>query len=669
VVRNVKAISATLRCSRCQTESAPEARFCSFCGDRLASSPNGSDDAGRRDSLESAEFSADLFRKLVDVTNDAVHVVDPVTSRFLEVNQGACDRLGYTREEMLALRVIDVQTRFPDPGAWTQHVERVRKTGSVLLENVHRRKDGTTFPVEVSVRYVTAKEKQYFVAIARDITDRKHAEQQLRESEERFRLLTETVEEVYWIANADLTRRLYVSPAYEKIWGRSPQELIANPRSFLDSVHPDDRERMAAFFENRARERPFAQEYRIVRPDGSERWILDRGFPTGEAATSPIGIVGVAKDITARKLSEVKLRESEERYRKLFETCDDGVFIFELSGKILSANPAASRMHGYPLDELLALNIRDLTHPPRLQASAERSKRLESGETLRFEVLHRRKDGTVFPEDVVATPMRIGDQTFVLSFERDMTEPLRSREREKSLRDELSHAARLGTMGEMASGIAHELNQPLGALVIYAETARRLGATLPSNELQNALQCIVEQSLRAGEIIRRMRAFVKRVPPTLAAADLNHLVREVLALLVHDLRKHEVELRLELDERLPPVLAETIQIQQVIVNLARNAIEAMTEKPRHDRLLRIHTQNTPDGAQVSVIDNGCGIDPSVVTKLFEPFQTTKPNGMGIGLSICQTLVRSHGGSIGMCPNPDGGTIFYFTLPVVAQERP
>jgi PAS domain S-box-containing protein len=662
----VKAISSRLRCGKCGAEFAPEARFCCFCGEPLVPDAPGGVDQDPRDSLGSAELSAGLFRELVDLTNDAVHVVDPVTGRFLEVNQRACDRLGYTREELLALRVIDVQSLFPNQEAWTQHVERVAPTGSVLLENVHRRKDGTTYPVEVSIRYVTVNDRQYSVAIARDITERKRSEQQLRESEERFRLLTETIDEVFWITDPNLPPRHYVSPAYERIWGRSRQDLFAEPGAFLRSVHPDDRERVAAMLSSRSRSQPYELEYRIVRPDGSERWILDRGFPTGQPSASLAGFAGVAQDVTDRRLSEVRLRDSEERYRTLFEACDDDVFILDLAGRILSANPAASRSHGYAIEELRALNIRDLTDPPDSPETSERFKRLEQGETLRFESLHRRKDGTLFPEDVVATPMRIGNQTFVLAFERDMTESQRSREREKSLRDELSHAARLGTMGEMASGMAHELNQPLGALVIYAETARRLAATGPADKLQEALQCIVEQALRAGEIIRRLRAFVKRVPASFTAADLNQLVREVLALLAHDLRNREIELRLELDERLPGVLAETVQIQQVIVNLVRNAIEAMAEKPRRDRLLTIRTERTPAGAKVSVLDNGLGIDPAVAPRLFMPFQTTKPNGLGIGLSICQTLVQSHGGSIGTCPNPGGGTIFYFNLPVAEK---
>ncbi len=536
----------------------------------------------------------------------------------------------------------------------------------MILEGPYRRKDGTTLPAEINIRYVTVNGQDYFVAVARDITERRRSEQRLRESEERLRLITETIQEVFWIADADLGRTHYVSPAYEKLWGRPCQELLAHPRSFLDAVHPDDRERIVTFFENRPKPLPYSLEYRIVRPDGSLRWILDRGFPTQEGAASHPGFVGVALDITERKQSEVKVRESEERYRKLFETCDDGVFILELSGRILSANPGASRLHGYSIAELLTVHVQELTVPSYSEETAQRLKRIANGETLRFQVVHRRKDGTSFFEEVVATPMRIGSETFVLSFERDVTEAMRSREHEKVLRDELSHAARLGTMGEMASGIAHELNQPLGALALYAETARRLGGKTASPELQTVLQNIAEQSLRAGEILRRMRAFVKRVPPCRTPVDLNGLVREVLTLLEYDLQIDGVQLHLDFDGLLPPVLAETVQIQQVIVNLVRNVIEAMQAKAPNERALTIRTKGTSAGVKVSVIDTGCGIPPAVAARLFEPFQTTKPTGLGIGLSICQKLIASHGGSISCRPNPLGGTIFEFVLPVAEE---
>jgi two-component system, LuxR family, sensor kinase FixL len=657
------AVCAAPRCVNCQSEAFAEARYCAYCGARLTSDSPVSPDQNAETS-DSAELSAQLLRKLVNVLNDAIHVVDPATSRFLEVNQQACDRLGYTREEMLTLGVMDIEALFPDEASWAQQAEHLRKSGSMLLEGVHRRKDGATFPTEVSIAYVKLYETEYLIAVCRDITERKRSEQRLRDSEERFRLITETIQEVFYIAATDFRRTDYVSPAYERIWGRSCEELLANPRSFLDAVHPDDRERVLDFFDKRSAGESYAQEYRIVRPDGSVRWILDQGFPTNRFAPSAAGFVGSAGDITERKLGEIKLRESEERYRTLFETCGDAVFILDLTGRILAANPAAQEMHGYTLEELLTMSIRNLTVPADAKSSPSRLKRVKNGESLRFQVFHQRKDGTTFPEDVIATPLRMGGETFVLSFERDMTEQVRSWEREKILRDELSHAARLGTMGEMATGLAHELNQPLAALILYAETARRLGTK--SKELQEVLQAIEEQAFRAGEIIRRMRKFVKRVPPTRAKADLNQLIQEVLRLLEHDLRNNGVRLILELDERLPAVLAETIQIQQIVVNLVRNAVDAMADIPRSVRTLTIRTEEIEGGIKVSVIDTGCGIEPAVLAHLFEPFQTTKSNGMGIGLSICQTLIQAHDGSIGTEPNPPGGTIFYFVLPVVEE---
>lgn len=251
--------------------------------------------------------------------------------------------------------------------------------------------------------------------------------------------------------------------------------------------------------------------------------------------------------------------------------------------------------------------------------------------------------------------------------QRHLIEREKAEEQVLEFRVELAHVARLGTMGEMASGLAHELNQPLAALAMYASAAQQLASRFDSDELQKLLARIGEQSLRAGEIVRRMRSFVSRSPFRRAPTDVHPLIRDVLSILESDLRHNGVELRLDFDERLPPAFVDGIQIQQVLVNLIRNAIEALSRNDSGARLLSISTDSAETGVRVSVADTGCGLAPEIAANLFQPFQTTKPAGLGLGLAICRTLVEAHEGRIDCRPNPEGGTVFFFVLPI-AQEQ-
>ena len=240
-------------------------------------------------------------------------------------------------------------------------------------------------------------------------------------------------------------------------------------------------------------------------------------------------------------------------------------------------------------------------------------------------------------------------------------EKRRAVEQTAALREQLAHVARVGTLGEMAAGLAHELNQPLTAIHVEAAAALEIGA---SGEARESLERISEQSLRAGDIVRRMRNFARRGSVTPERLAIAPLVQEVLALLDHELRHNDVEALVDVPADLPEVVADRIAMQQVLVNLIRNAVEAMAASPR-PRRLTIRAARAGDAVHVSVADTGCGIDPAVADRLFHPFQSTKSTGMGLGLSICQSLVEAHGGRIGAGPHPHPGALFYFELPAAA----
>lgn len=231
-----------------------------------------------------------------------------------------------------------------------------------------------------------------------------------------------------------------------------------------------------------------------------------------------------------------------------------------------------------------------------------------------------------------------------------------------ALREQLAHIGRVGTMGEMAAGLAHELNQPLTAIHVEASAAIELAGLDDFDGARASLTRISEQSLRAGDIVRRMRQFSRREESSRERLEVGQLIHEVLALLDHDLRLAGVQTALSFRDRLPPVFADRVEVQQVLVNFIRNSLDAMARPAIAVRRLTIRTEVVKSNVKVSITDTGGGVDASILPKLFHPFQTTKPAGLGLGLTICQSLIEAHGGRVGAGPHPDGGSTFFFELP-------
>ncbi len=256
------------------------------------------------------ESALKLFRALVDRSNDAFEVVDPDTARFLDVNEKGCMDLGYTREEFLQLTVYDVDILGSREG-WPETVRSVRANGFKQEQTMRRRKDGTTFPVEIRIKWVKL-DREYMVAVVTDITERRRAEAALQESEERFRQLADKITEVFWMTNCESGDLLYVSPAYETIWGRTCASLYEAPHSWLTAIHLDDRARVEAALKEVARKGMYDEIYRIIRPDGGVRWIHDRGFPVANAEGRVYRIVGVAADITKQRQLEEQFRQAQK---------------------------------------------------------------------------------------------------------------------------------------------------------------------------------------------------------------------------------------------------------------------------------------------------------------------------------------------------------------------
>jgi two-component system, LuxR family, sensor kinase FixL len=285
-------------------------------------------------------------------------------------------------------------------------------------------------------------------------------------------------------------------------------------------------------------------------------------------------------------------------------------------------------------------------------------------------VVGERKDGSTFPMELAVGEMRSNDRRFFTGFVRDLTEHQKTEARLQELQSELVQISRLTAMGEMASTLAHELNQPLAAITNYLRGSRRLlesGGDADRGRIRDAVDKAADQALRAGQIIRRLRDFVARGESERRVESLNKIIEEASALALVGAKERGIRVRFQFDPRIDLVLADRVQIQQVLLNLMRNAIDAMQDSARRD--LTIATAAVEDGdALVRVADSGPGVAAEIAGQLFQPFITTKPQGMGVGLSISRTIVEAHSGRIWVDQNPGGGAVFCFTLQTAAPEE-
>jgi PAS domain S-box-containing protein len=521
-----------------------------------------------------------------------------------------------------------------------------------------------------------------------DITQQKLAEEALRTSEERFRQLAENIEEVFWMNNLEQTRMLYISPAYERVWGRSCESLYQSPRSFLDAVHPEDRERVIRLLELQRVTGEIDMEYRIVRPDGTIRHIHDRGFPIRDASGHVYRVAGIAVDVTQLKQADEALRQArdqlevevrkrtadlaraEEKYRGIFENATEGIFQTTPDGRYLSANPALARLDGHDSPAELMAAINDIgaqlyVDPGR---RAEFIRLLETqGVVKDFESQIRRKDGRVIWVSENARAVR-DSQGRTLHYEgtvQDITE-------RKRLEDQLRQSQKMEAIGRLAGGVAHDFNNLLTGIIGYTDLL--MNSCTPDNPLYEDLLQIRRAGERAAALTGQLLAFSRRQMMTPRTLDLNGIIAD-MGRMLRRLLGEDVELITQLAPDLGKVRADPGQIEQVLLNLAVNARDAMPDGGR----LTIETANVelderlggpePGGqggphVLIVVSDTGCGMDEQTLAHLFEPFFTTKEVGKGTGLGLATTygIIKQSDGHIGVFSRPGHGTTFKIYLP-------
>ncbi len=554
----------------------------------------------------------------------------------------------------------------------------ITRTGRWEGELVHTRRDG--MKVVVASRWALQWEGRNPIAILEtnnDITGRKRVEEEREQllareqatraeaevAQHRFRDLVNSIEGIVWEADAVTFKFLFVSKQAERVLGYPVERWLSEATFWKDHIDPVDREWAVKFCATAtAEKRDHDFEYRMIAADGQIVWLRDlvTVVVEGDRASR---LRGVMVDIKERKRAEGALRVQAG----LLDLTHDTVFVRDMNDLITYWNRGAEELYGWKRQEAIGQvshQFMQTIFPAPLEEINEELLRTGRWEG---ELTHTKRDGTQvvvasrwsLQRDEQERPMAI------LETNNDISERKRAEEALSKAQTELAHITRVMTMGELTASIAHEINQPLAAVVTNGGACLRwLTRSQPDiEEARETVQRIIRDGKRASEIIARIRALLKRSATNRLALDINEVIQETMALAQNEARQRRVSLRTDFAANLPSVLGDRVQLQQVILNLVINGIEAMSSVSDGSRQLLIKTQRD-DSEQVliSVTDSGPGLDPKHAERLFEAFFTTKTEGMGMGLSISRSIIEAHGGRLWATPSAGSGATFQFTVP-------
>jgi len=604
--------------------------------------------------------------------NPVMYFMVDASGIVLSVNAFGASQLGYAASELVGQSVLNLVFEEDDK-------EFVRRKMSLCLETPgrsnswevrKRRKDGTMLWIRENARAMWWSRNQLIMLIAcEDISERywgalESAQLAALVSSSDDAIVSKTLDGTITSWNAGATN----------ILGYQADEMIGQPitRIIPPELHQEEKQILV-----RLQRGERIQHYETIRlaKDGRRVDISLTVSPLFNQSGKVVGASKVARDITERKLAEQALRETTARLRTLTETAVDGVILIDARGVVLMFNPACEKLFGYSADTVIGENVKMLMPQPYRHEhdryitnyrDTRDPKIIGSGR----EVIGLRKDGSTFPMDLSVGEARQDGESIFVGIIRDLTSRKRTEAELEQARAELVRVARVTTLGELTAAIAHEVNQPLTGLVSSGNACLRwLAGDVPNlKAARESVERMISAGSRAGEVIRRIRALVGKAPPLRDRLNINDAITEVIALIRGEVQRNRISLRTKLSTDVPLVLGDRIQLQQVILNLILNAMEAMSDvSPQLGELLVSSTKDGPNGALVSVQDSGTGLDGTALDQLFEAFYTTKAHGMGIGLAVSRTIIQAHGGRLWAAPNVPRGAIFQFTLPADCEE--
>ncbi len=607
------------------------------------------------------------FRELAELLPQTVFEMD-TQGNFTFANRAALEMFGYTEQEVPGTNMLQMFVPADRERAKRNVAKKLVGEPFPDHDYIALRKDGSAFPVLLySAPIVRNGTPIGLRGIVVDISERKQAEMALRESEEKFRNLAEHSPNMIFINKAG--RVVYANARCEQVMGYRREEFSDPAFDFLGLISPECREGIRESFSAHmtGQEVP-PVEYALITKEGQriEAILTTRLIQyEGEQA-----ILGTVTDITERKRAELALRASERNYREIFNAANEAIFIHHpVTGQILDVNQTMLQLYGYSYEEALQLNVADLSldESPYSERDALTwiRKADEEGSQL-FEWLSRNRKGETFWEEVNLKSAVIGGERRILAVVRDITERKKAETQAQQHLAELTRAWHARTLGEMASGLAHELNQPLCAILNYSNACLRLSRKehFPIDTLRNSIDQIAVQAERAAGIIKRICGLIAKREPQRAALDLQSILRDAIHMLHSEASKHDVAMIANLTPDLPTAKGDSVEIEQVALNLMRNAIEAMSDTDIRSRTLTISSGLLNDReVEVAVTDTGRGVSPDLLEKIFESFFTTKDQGLGIGLSLSRRIVEAHGGRLWVESGEGPGATFRFTLPV------
>jgi PAS domain S-box-containing protein len=507
---------------------------------------------------------------------------------------------------------------------------------------------------------------------------RRRADQALRESQARLTLAAASADARLWEVEAN-TGRVWMTEEGRAFYGVTSAEALTLDQ-VASSIHPDDRERWRQSISRGLESgQPMHTEFRVIRPDGTARWFVAQGRPHFDAAGKPSRMLGVSIDVTERRQVEERLRTSQALSTGVLASLPGHMVIVDRAGAILRTSdswPAFAAGEGALDPTVLAVGVGQPQARPRAAEHAgpvvEEIQRgidaVLSGTRAEFRLDYAYPTRTEERwASVTVLPLQRPERGAVI-YRQDITLQQRSRLEVEQLRRDLTHVSRVTTMGEMAAALAHELNQPLTAILSNAHAGERYltQAAPPLGEIREILQDVIGDARRAGEVIQRLRGLLRKEETRFLPLDVNQVIREIAALVHTDTVLRNVVIDLDLAPDLPRVRGDRVQLQQVLLNLVLNGMEAMGPHGEGRRIV-VRTLQTEGAVRIAVRDQGPGIPGDQLSGIFETFYTTKPDGMGMGLAISRSIVEAHGGRIWAENNPDRGATFSFTLPACPPE--
>ena len=592
---------------------------------------------------------------------------DPATLAFLDVNQAAIKAYGYSREEFLALTLPDIRP----PEDLPQLLANVRldaTTRQAVRESRHRKKDGTIIDVDISSHDVTHAGRPARLVVARDITAQKEAERSLRASEERLQSMLMAMDNIVWSMSGDARQVLYLNPATARIYGRPVADFYDNPDLWQEAVYPPDQALVKEAFATLFQAGSADVEYRIVRPDGELRWLHTRSQLIRDQQGSLLRVDGLGTDITERKRDEARLLEQA----MLLNQVQEAVLLLDLQAHALFWNPGAERLYGWRAAEVLGRDLEGKIFR-RNQAYEQAVRELFQHGSWKGELQQFTKDGTEIIVQGFWTVVydEAGTPKSILGVNHDITE-------KKVLEAQFLRAQRLESIGTLASGIAHDLNNVLSPMAISVYLLRTQSQTQAGREILDTMDDLIE---RGANMVKQVLSFVRGSSGEQVVLSPKHVLREIVGILKETLPK-SITLKYSAAAQLHSIFGDPTQLHQAVMNLCVNARDAMpdggtlTIAAENCRVDELHAEMTPEVQPgryvlITVADTGEGIAPEIRAKIFAPFFTTKDagKGTGLGLSTALGIVQKKGGFITVYSEVGQGTQFKIYLPIFASESP